>query len=159
MKGDATHHAFFWSKGKLTDLGTFGGDNSDTYWMNGAGQIVGSSDLPAPCAGCFPPHHPFLWQGGKLIDLGLPAGDKCGTAYGINSRQQIVGATSLCHAVHARAVLWEKGRAIDLNTQIAHPPSGLHLTYAVSINNRGDIAATGILPDGSARVALLVPRK
>jgi probable HAF family extracellular repeat protein len=36
-------HAFVWQNGKLTDLGTLGGRDSDTTGINDHGQIVGSS--------------------------------------------------------------------------------------------------------------------
>jgi probable HAF family extracellular repeat protein len=45
LAGNQTHHAFLW-EGSLTDLGTLGGDNSEAYWINDAGEIVGRADVP-----------------------------------------------------------------------------------------------------------------
>jgi hypothetical protein len=56
----------------------------------------------------------------------------------------------------SRAFLWEKGKIVDLNSVISHG-SDLQLLVAVSINNRGEIAGFGILPNGNEHAFLLVP--
>jgi probable HAF family extracellular repeat protein len=83
-------------------------------------------------------------------------GDRCSVAFSINSKGQIVGASGICHGgVHA--FLWQNGGPmIDLNTRIP-PGSGLQLTYAININDRGEIAGTGVLPNGNQRAYLLIP--
>jgi hypothetical protein len=43
------------------------------------------------------------------------------------------------------ALLWENGFPIDLNTVI-RPNSSLQLVYALSINDRGEIAGLGVPP-------------
>jgi len=45
---------------------------------------------------------------------------------------------------------------VDLNTLVA-PGSDLTLTYASFINDRGEIAVSGVLPNGDGRAALLIP--
>jgi hypothetical protein len=45
---------------------------------------------------------------------------------------------------------------IDVNTRI-DPGSGLQLTYAVNINDTGEIAGIGVLPNGDTRAILLIP--
>jgi probable HAF family extracellular repeat protein len=77
-----------------------------------------------------------------MTDLGTV--DKCSSAYGINSKTQIVGASGDCGiAVHA--FLWENGTIVDLNTLVP-PNSGLQLVYGLYINERGEIAGLGVPP-------------
>jgi hypothetical protein len=45
---------------------------------------------------------------------------------------------------------------VDLNELIT-PPSNIVVDEATAINDRGEIAGGGILPDGSTRAVLLVP--
>ena len=55
-------------------------------------------------------------------------------------------------------LLWEDGGPlIDLNTLIPSG-TGVHLTSAFSINDNGDIAATGLVANGDQHAFLLVPR-
>jgi probable HAF family extracellular repeat protein len=67
-------------------------------------------------------------------------------------RGQVVGTSenqALCRISGEHAFLWEKGGPlIDLNTQIP-PGASLQLTYAVAINDRGEIAGFGV-PSGCA---------
>jgi probable HAF family extracellular repeat protein len=152
--GDSTYRAFVWGKGKLRDLGTLGGASSNAFWMNNAGHIVGVADLAGSQV-----HHATLWRRGATVDLGTVAGDTCSTAYGINSTDQVVGTSGICHVRVVHGFLWEHGRMIDLNTLIARPASGLVVTEGVVVNNRGDIAARAVLPNGDQRAVLMVPRR
>jgi probable HAF family extracellular repeat protein len=135
----------------MQDLGTFGGDNGFAEHINEAGEIAGSADFPGNQI-----HHAALWRNGAITDLGTVAGDPCSRAYGINAMGQIVGGSSSCTAF-LHAFLWENGgSAIDLNSLVA-PGAGLTLTQANFINDRGDIAAVGVLPNGDQRAVLLIP--
>jgi probable HAF family extracellular repeat protein len=85
-------HAFSYSEGKMTDLGTLGGDTSEAYGINDSGQIVGWSKTASGEV------HAFLYSGGVMTDLGtLPGGDTS-YAYGINNKGQIVGWAGAHHA-------------------------------------------------------------
>ncbi len=83
-------------------------------------------------------------------------------ARGISSNNQVVGASYSCpDASISRAVLWDKGSIIDLNTAIAGTPS-LQLGEARYINDRGEIAGRGLPPgcgedDDCGHVFLLIP--
>jgi probable HAF family extracellular repeat protein len=151
-------HAFFWEEGVLTDLGTLGGDNSEAIWLSEAGDVAGSADLAGSAF-----HHAVLWRHGAIQDLGTVAGDPCSRGRGINSRGQVVGGSSDCiNFLHA--FLWEEGGPmVDLNTLIP-AGSGLQLTNAININDRGEILAKsdplGVTPIDDAdlgHLVLLVP--
>jgi probable HAF family extracellular repeat protein len=64
----------------------------------------------------------------------------------MNSRGQIVGGSFSCDGSTTRSFLWEKGSMVDLNTLIP-PNSDLQLVETLTINDRGEIAGTG-LPKG-----------
>lgn len=141
LSGDKSSHAFFWQGGAMTDLGTLGGDNSTALWINETGEVAGVADLPGSQT-----HHPVIWNQGKIEDLGTVEGDPCGRALSVNVRGQVVGGTSDC-ANYLHAFLWEKGGPmLDLNT-LFPPDSGLQVTFALNINDRGEILAKAIPPD------------
>ena len=144
LPGDESQHPFLWDRGTLTDLGTFGGRNGDATWLNDAGEVVGWANFPGDAV-----RHAFVWSNGVKQDLAPPPGDICSLAFGINSEGQVVGTSGVCRGgVHA--VLWENDATIDLNTVIP-PNSGLQLVYAISINDRGEIAGVGVPPGVSVR--------
>jgi len=69
----------------IVDLGTLGGDLSEAYGINNAGQVVGWSTR-ADGAG-----HGFLYSGGAMTDLGTLIGGSASYATGINDMGQVVG--------------------------------------------------------------------
>src|SRR5579859_2036232 len=151
-------HAFFWQNGAMTDLGTLGGDNSEAIWINDAGVVVGSADLPGSQT-----HDAVVWINRKIHDLGTVAGDPCSRGRGLNSSGQVVGGSSDCHNF-LHAFVWEEGGpTLDLNTLIP-PGSGFQLTNAFNLNDRGEILAKadplGVTPIDDAdlgHLVLLVP--
>jgi probable HAF family extracellular repeat protein len=151
LTGDLTNHAFLWERGTIQDLGTLGGIQSAANSLNDRGEIVGEA-WPVD------DHiHAFLWKKGVMADLGTVLGCDDSNAFWINSRSQAVGASFGCDGSEDHAVLWEGGPpAIDLNSFVP-PGSDLFLVEAVSINDRGEIAALGVLPSGDTRAVLLIP--
>jgi probable HAF family extracellular repeat protein len=158
LAGDVITHAFIWDDGVMTDLGTLGGNNSEAIWINDAGDVAGSADLLGSQI-----HDAVLWRKGKVHDLGTVAGDPCSRGRAINARGQVVGGSSDCANFLHAFLLEEGGPMLDLNTLIP-PGSGLQLTNAFNINDRGEILAKsdplGVTPIDDAdlgHLVLLVP--
>jgi probable HAF family extracellular repeat protein len=151
LAGDMHFHPFLWTKsGSMQDLGTLGGDTGDTNWINDEGDIAGKADVPGPKP---QDHNAVLWRNSLITDLGRLPGDSCANAYYVNAHDQVVGTSEnrdLCTIpTGEHAFLWENGGPmVDLNTLI---PSGssLQLTFAVAVNDRGEIAGFGV-PAGCA---------
>ena len=149
LAGDLAYHPFVWSKAQgMQDLGTLGGNTGLTNWINDKGDIVGKVDLPGPLTP--QDHHAVLWGDGVLVDLGTLPEDTSSNAYYVNSRGQVVGTSEdrahMIIGVGEHAFLWEDGGPmVDLNTLIP-AGSSLQLTYAVAINERGEIAGFGVPP-------------
>jgi len=154
LAGDDSEHAFLWTSGTMMDLGTLGGDVSQALAINDAGQVVGWSDF-SPTS---PFHHAFLWQHGTMADLGVVAPCQNSTAVGINSRGEVAVEMGACGGEFGfSAFVWRAGQPIaDLNTLVS-PPSDVHITGLAYINERGEIAGVGVLPNGDTRAVLLVP--
>jgi probable HAF family extracellular repeat protein len=72
-------HAFLWSSGTMTDLGTLGGDGSAGVAINGPGDVVGSTTTKDGVS------ESFLWNGQRLTALGNV------NPFGINDSGEVVG--------------------------------------------------------------------
>jgi len=152
--GSGYQHAYHWSHGKLIDLGTLGGTYSFATAINDNGWIVGGASPSGDylIGG-------FLWRAGVKTNLGkLYAASVCDVPFSINSKGQIVGESGDCDQ-GGRAWIWENGGPMaDLNTLVP-PGSNLYLVEAQFINDRGEIAGRGVLPNGDNHAFLLIPRK
>lgn len=147
---------FLWEGGSMHDLGgSLGGDYASAEGINDEGLTAGSAFLAGNTM-----YHAALWrQVGQIADLGVLGGDQCSFASSINAKAQIVGAsiTDDCSFDdNTRAFLWEGGSIFDLNTLIP-AGSALHLQWAMSINDRGEIAGQGLDTDGNLHDFLLIP--
>jgi len=154
--------AVMWTNRVLRDLGTLGGNNESAvaHDIANSGTVVGQ----APTAGL--QVHAFLWRNGVMRDLGsLPGGDGRSYAYGVNNLDQAVGLATVAGGQfdnRNRAVLYENGQVIDLNTRVVNLPDTVVLTTANAINDAGVIVGNGCLqpcnPFGSSGTAyLLIP--
>jgi len=144
------------------DLGTLlGGNNSRAAAINQSGQVVGWSEIAASisqhCSGC---GHAFRTAPNRPIN---PATDDLGTlggswssATGINASAQVVGWASLAGDLKTHPFLYTAGAMHDLN-DLVPANSGWKLTDAVGINKAGQIAGTGINPNGEVHAYLLTP--
>jgi probable HAF family extracellular repeat protein len=151
LEGDQAQHPFLWDGRELKDLGTLGGDFGFVGGMNDAGVVVGGTATAGDLG-----FHAVLWKDGVMLDLGLPAnGDLCDFADSVNSRNQVVGESD-CNGGLGHAFLWENGGpAVDLSTLVVD--SDVQVFGVAFINDRGEIAGIGVLPNGETRAVLLIP--
>lgn len=141
-------HAFMYSGGAMTDLGTLGGgDYSSAQGINAAGDIVGTA-LDASTI-----YHAFLYSGGVMHDIGTLGGGAW--ANDVNDHGQVVGWGF--NGTEQHGFLYAGATMVDLNSLIA-PIPGWSVTYTDAINNAGQIVGTACTDDFSAcRDVLLDP--
>jgi probable HAF family extracellular repeat protein len=153
LAGDAAAHAYDWKPRQgMKDLGALGGTFSSASWVNEAGEIVGGSTTND---GLF---HAVRWRRGHIEDLGTVAGLPCSVTAQVNARGEIAGQSFDCADFsNGHATLWEpNGPGIDLNAFLP-PGSDLTLYETHFVNDRGEIVAVGVLPNGDQHIVVLVP--
>jgi probable HAF family extracellular repeat protein len=130
----AGQHAFRWSNGVLTDLGTLpGGGNSTANAINDAGQIAGTSDRTSGGYG-----YPVKWSAsGTITDLGGPVTNRLGVANGIDQHGRVVGGQRPADSEGSPlAMVYEPN---GTSSYLASPPE--LLSAATGINQLGHIIA------------------
>ncbi|HKU26493.1 MAG TPA: hypothetical protein VJQ54_13545 [Candidatus Sulfotelmatobacter sp.] len=140
LAGDLEEHAFMSSGGKVPDLGTLGGTFSNPTGLTEDGHVSGVATTTDDEM-----LHAVLWRNREIKDLGTVPGDSCSWAWGLNSRDQVVGISlpAPCDRSVAHAFLWEGGSMVDLNTLIPSG-SGLTLVYGIAISEKGEIVGIGV---------------
>lgn len=98
-------HAFLWANGRITDLGSLGGLESEAAAVNDQGQVVGWADTKRRDSEGCAVGHAFVWENGRMTDLGTLPGGKASEAVAINDRGQIIG-WSQTKGGKQHAVLW-----------------------------------------------------
>jgi probable HAF family extracellular repeat protein len=139
--GVSAAHAVIWENGVPTDIGNLGGHQWNTPTaINNHGKVVGFSLLAGQDG--TRNYEAFVWtKEDGIRSLGKPAGDIRSAAFGINDKDQIVGLSRGGPFVF-RALLWENGQMIDLNTRtVAGSP---YLLYANDINDGGELAGQAL---------------
>jgi probable HAF family extracellular repeat protein len=152
LAGDAATHPFLWNKRQgMTDLGSLGGHYGHADWINDSGDVVGTS---ANADGHL---RAFFWHAGKMTNLGTIGTDPASEATSINSSGQVVGGSFDPGVADLHGFLWEAGGPlVDLNDLIV-PASTITVIFATEIDDRGEIAGTGMLPNGDTHAILLLP--
>ena len=166
------------AKWTIVELGALGSRGSIPLAINDRGDVAGYSAATVPGLG-FEPFHGFLWQNGALHDLGPDLGDPPGSAFSsiraLNDRGTLAGqrpegaalwkdgAWSLlpfsgwvedinksdvvvgCYwtGSAARAFSYRDGVLHELGTL------GGNDSTAVAVNDKGTVAGTSRMPDGT----------
>ncbi|MGV3773753.1 MAG: DUF3466 family protein [Verrucomicrobiales bacterium] len=125
--------AFIYQGGVIKELNSGTGEPdmilNGAYGINDRGDIVGSAG-----------DHAFLYTNGKAQRLAALGANH--TARDINEQGTVVGTYS--HEFNQSAFIYHGGVMINLDKLI--PNAGYHIVSAVAINDRGEIAATALLP-------------
>jgi hypothetical protein len=150
-------HASLQQNGSLTDLGSLPGtNNSMSTWISPNELVAGFSENGQidPVVSDFPEIHAVLWRNGNISDLGtLPQGGYESEANSVNSRGQVVGATTnlvpdansmvqanfvlwnLAYPYQSRAFIWDQDKGMrDLGTLGSGSDA-----EATIINERGQV--------------------
>jgi probable HAF family extracellular repeat protein len=120
--------AFLWEKGKMVDLGNFGGTCTIPNGINNRGQIVGQSNLTGDAE-----THAFLWEKGTLADIGT-LGGTFGSANSINEAGEVAGGATTAGDQVFHAFFWRLGALTDIGTV-----SGFDCSNAFDINSEGQV--------------------
>jgi probable HAF family extracellular repeat protein len=127
---------------QLKNLGTFGAEQATLRDINDAGSIIGATSSGS---GTTATSTPFILRDDEFKALGS-LGGKTGSVNGINEFDEVVGGSQIGSGTN-HAYVWSGGVLADLNNLVSSPitynGAAVTLTSAVSINNFGDIVATG----------------
>ena len=139
-------HAFSYSNGQMTDLGTLGGNFSTGSAINLSGWVVGASTTSNGGSDA------FVWNGKKMVDLGklAPLSGSESWASGINDSGQVVGGTWAAGDVE-HAFLYSNGTMTVLPEPSFTNGSACE---AMSINNAGQIAGVCAATSGDTHLVL-----
>jgi uncharacterized membrane protein len=151
LAGDATTHPFVWNATTgITDLL----DPSDSSYgfaegENAHGDVAGGTCDSVTC-------YAVLWRkrSGKWQRTDLSTITDNAFSGSVNASEQVIGNFGTSSST---AFLWEdSGPIVDLNTLVP-PGSGLQLSEAHHINDRGEIAIGALDASGNNHAVLLIP--
>lgn len=152
LAGDLAVHIFIWSKVKgMQDIGALGGTFGHPDWINDAGDVVGTATTATKL------HRAFLWRADKMINLGTVGDDKDSEGTSVNSQGQVVGFSGVFGVADQHGWVWEHSGPIkDLNSLVV-TGTPISVISATDINDRGEIAGIGALPNGDTHAIVLIP--
>lgn len=155
----SARRAVMWDRDEIIDLGNLGG----TAWhtpvsINARGQVVGFSNLPDDGSGGFNAQA-FIWtEHDGMEPLGTLSDDSLSQANSINVWSQVVGGSCCSGPSSWRAVKWQNGEIVDLNTRITGDFAP-HLRFAHDIDLLGRITGEAVDLDTGERFGFIATPK
>jgi len=139
----------------MTDLGLLPGDeDSGASAINSLGVIVGSSGRTDPDT-YQQFYKPFIYENGQMRSIPVPGTESFGGD--INDAGDVVGTMRAGGAVTPwHAWIYKNGVVTNLNS-VKPSGTGLHLAYAMAINNAGQISGVAMDAQGRYHAYLLTP--
>jgi probable HAF family extracellular repeat protein len=138
-------HAFLYSGGGMSDLGTLpGGALSYGYGINNSGQVTGESAVNAGAT----IYHAFLYSGGSMRDIGTLGGTSS-HAYAINNAGQVTGTSDYLGIGQHTFLYAINTGMMDLGTL------GGFTSRGNGINNSGQVVGNSYITGNSAVHAFL----
>ena len=137
-------HAFRYSAGQITDIGTLGGTFSDARAINNNGDVAGFSTVSGTSLS---PDFAFLYSNGHMKNLGTLGGGSS-HAYGINDFGEVVGDSYTATGADD-AFLSSGGKMTDLGAL------GSLGSSANDINNAHQVVGSSEVANGSGVHAFL----
>lgn len=120
------------------------GPETSVSGINNAGQAVGSITGDSFCpGGC-----PAIWSDGTPTLLGAVTGASPGVAYAINNAGQVAGTAVI--AGNSQAVIWNDNNP----TLLPSPGTEYTQTFAVAINDSGQVVGEAVGQSGTAQAAI-----
>ncbi len=147
LNGEEKYAAVVWKQDAsgqyvLETLGTFGDEQARAIDINNAGQIIGATNSGS---GANAASTPFILRNGEFTAIGSLGGNT-GSVNELNEFGTVVGASQIAAGTN-RAYVWSLGVQTDLNSLVTSAltvnGAAVTLNNALSINNFGDIVATG----------------
>ena len=152
VQGFSVTHAFLYSNGTITDLGTLGGKNSQATAINNSGIVVGWSETgstatPIPGSiNAYTISHAFRYSAGQMTDMGSMAGadassnalliNDSGAISGLSDTTQVCDYDSSNNPIYcATAYVYSNGQMSGVGSAASYPLN------PVGINHGGQIVA------------------
>ncbi len=156
--GRADASPYRYRAGAFTILPSLGG-NPRPNDVNDLGTVVGSAwqVQGVGCTNC--DSRAVLWKDGAATVLGAlappTAAAMSSAALGVNNLEQVVGYSTTSPLGSHHGFVWDAANGMrDLNDLV---PAGVTVTWAVDVNDAGQIAAFGSFGSGPQRALLLTP--
>jgi probable HAF family extracellular repeat protein len=151
----------------MIQLPTLGGNNGAATAISNRGEVAGFAENSIPDPGCPAPQvlhfEPVVWEKGVIHELPTVGGDPDGITYLINDNGEVVGGSGTCatfnpnslnNLLSVHALLWEKGKAINLGN-LGGQTGQAGGNIAFGINNQDQVVGNSDLPGDTTFHAFL----
>ena len=99
----------------------------------------------------------FYWRDGKMTLLGTVGTEKDSEAISINSQGFVVGVAGVFGEADLHGFIWKHAGPLVALDDLMVPGTTVKVVSATDINERGEIAGTGLLANSDLHAELLLP--